>query len=182
MFFKKDPSKKPAEPKPKKEKVGLGAAPEKRVIKKNEGSAKAQKTAARLAAVQVLYQMRLNNQEAKSAVREFIDTRIGFELDGDKFVPADPELLTDIVMGVTKRWTDIEVILAKALADGKKGDVETLLESILRCGIFELMEHGKTDTGVIINDYLNVTTGFYDGKEPKIVNAILDKVAKAVRE
>lgn len=181
MFFKKAPANKTPEKK-KPEKRGLGAAPEKRVIRKNVGSAKAQKIAARLAAVQVLYQMRLNNQEAKSAVSEFIDTRIGFELDGDKFVPADVELLTDIVMGVTKRWTDIEVILAKALADGKKGDVETLLESILRAGIYELMAHGKTDTGVIINDYLNVTAGFYDGKEPKIVNAILDKVAKAVRD
>ncbi len=160
----------------------MGAAPEKRVIKKSAGSAKAQKTAARLAAVQVLYQMRLNNQEAKSAVREFIDTRIGFDLDGDKFVPADVELLEEIVMGVTKRWTDIDVILAKALADGKKGEVETLLESILRCGIYELMAHGTVDAGIIINDYLNVTTGFYDGKEPKIVNAILDKVAKAVRD
>ena len=138
--------------------------------------------AARLAAVQVLYQMRLNNQEAKEAVSEFIDTRVGFEFDGDVFVPADSELLTDIVMGVTKRWTDIEVILAKALSDGKKGDVETLLESILRCGIYELMAHGKVDTGVIINDYINVTVGFYEGKESKIVNAILDKVAKAVRD
>ena len=171
----------PEKKKPAK-RVGLGAAPEKRVIKKTAGSAKAQKTAARLAAVQVLYQMRLNNQEAKSAVREFIDTRIGFDLDGDKFVPADAELLEEIVMGVTKRWTDIEVILAKALADGKKGEVETLLESILRAGIYELMAHGKVDTGIIINDYLNVTTGFYDGSEPKIVNAILDKVAKSVRD
>src|ERR1035437_1359753 len=142
--------------------VGLGRAPERRGIKKTAGSAKAQKTAARLAAVQVLYQMRLNNQEAKSAVREFINTRLRFDLDGDKFVPADTELLEESVMGVTKRWTDIEVMLAKALADGKKGEVETLLESILRAGIYELMAHGKTDTGIIINDYLNVTTGFYE--------------------
>jgi N utilization substance protein B len=163
-------------------KTGLGRAPEKRVVKKTAGSAKAQKTAARLAAVQVLYQMRLNNQDAKSAVREFIDTRIGFNLDGDLFVPADAELLEDIVMGVTKRWTDVETIMAKALADGKKGEVETLLESILRAGIYELMASGKVDTGIIINDYLNVTNGFYDGKEPKIVNAILDKVAKSVRD
>ncbi len=162
--------------------VGLGRAPEKRVVKKTAGSAKAQKTAARLAAVQVLYQMRLNNQEAKSAVREFIDTRIGFDLDGDLFVPADAELLEEIVMGVTKRWTDIDVIVSKALADGKKGEVETLLESILRAGTYELMAHGKVDAGIIINDYLNVTTGFYDGKEPKIVNAILDKIAKSVRD
>lgn len=180
MVFKKSTTKKAA---PKKEKPGLGRAPEKRVVKKrNDGSDKAKKTAARLAAVQVLYQMRLNNQEAKSAVREFIDTRVGFELDGDAFVPADPELLTDIVMGVTKRWTDIEIILAKTLSEGKKSDVETLLEAILRCGIYELMAHGKVDTGVIINDYLNVTAGFYEKNETKIVNAILDKVAKAVRD
>jgi len=162
--------------------TGLGRAPEKAVVKKSEGSAKAQKTAARLAAVQVLYQMRLNNQDARSAVREFIDHRIGFDLDGDRFVPADPGLLKEIVMGVTERWTEIETIVSKALADGKKGGVETLLESILRAGTYELMAHGKVDAGIIINDYLNVTTGFYDGSEPKIVNAILDKVAKSVRD
>lgn len=161
---------------------GLGRAPEKRVVKKTAGSAKAQKTAARLAAVQVLYQMRLNNQAAAPAVREFIDKRIGFDLDGDLFVPADPELLEAIVMGVTERWATIEGIVAKALAAGKKGDVEILLESILRAGTYELMAHGDVDAGIIINDYLNVTTGFYDGKEPKIVNAILDKVAKSVRD
>jgi N utilization substance protein B len=172
MVQKKTPAKK----------SGLGRAPEKRVVKKSEGSAKAQKTAARLAAVQVLYQMRLNNQDAKSAVNEFIDHRVGFDLDGDLFVPADSNLLKEIVMGVVERWTDIDVIVGKALADGKKGEVETLLESILRAGTYELIAHSKVDTGVIINDYLNVTTGFYDGAEPKIVNAILDKIAKSVRE
>lgn len=165
-----------------KKKRGLGAEPEKRVVKKTAGSPKAQKTAARLAAVQVLYQMRLNNQDAKSALKDFIDTRVGFELDGDRFVPAETELLSEIVNGVVKRWTDIEVIVSKALADGKKGEVETLLESILRAGTYELMAHGSVDAGIIINDYLNVTNGFYDGGEPKIVNAILDKVAKAVRD
>jgi N utilization substance protein B len=161
---------------------GLGRAPEKAVVKKSAGSAKAQKTAARLAAVQVLYQMRLNNQEAKSAVREFIDHRIGFNLDGDLFVPANPDLLQEIVMGVTERWADIEAIVSKALADGKKGEVETLLESILRAGTYELLANSKVDTGIIINDYLNITTGFYEGSETKIVNAILDKVAKSVRD
>jgi N utilization substance protein B len=160
----------------------LARPPEKRVVKPTAGSPKAQKTAARLAAVQVLYQMRLNNQDAKSAVAEFIDTRVGFDLDGDRFVPADAELLNDIVLGVAARGADIEPVLAKALADGKKTDVELLLECVLRAGIYELIAHGTTDAGIIINDYLNVTTGFYDGNEPKIVNAILDKVAKAVRD
>lgn len=163
-------------------KNNLGRPPEKRVVKKTAGSPKAQKTAARLAAVQVLYQMRLNNQDAKTALRDFIDHRIGFELDGDRFVPADQDLLTDIVQGVTQRWADIEEIVSKALAAGKKNDVETLLESVLRAGTYELLAHGKVDSGIIINDYLNVTTGFYEGNEPKIVNAILDKIAKSVRE
>ncbi len=171
-----------AEKKKPAKRVGLGRPPEKRVVKKNAGSAKAKKTAARMAAVQVLYQMRLNNQEARSALREFIDTRIGFDLDGDLFVPADPDLLESIVLGVTQRWSDIEMIVAKALADGKKGDVEILLDSILRAGTYELLAHSAVDAAVIINDYLNVTTAFYDGKEPKIVNAILDKVAKVARD
>lgn len=155
--------------------------PEKPVVGKNKGSPKAQRTAARLAAAQVLYQMRLNNQDAKSALRDFINHRIGFNLDGDVFVPADTELLESIVSGVVERAEDIEGVMSAALAAGKKTEVETLLECILRAGIYEILAHGKTDAGIIINDYLNVTNGFYDGNEPKIVNAILDKVAKTVR-
>jgi len=151
-------------------------------VKKTEGSAKARKSSARLAAVQVLYQMRLNNQDAKSTLRAYIERRSGFELDGDILVPADEELLTDIIMGLQKRWEDVDAIVAKTLADGGKSGVELLLECILRAGTYELLAHGSIDTGIIINDYLNVTTSFYDGTEPKLVNAVLDKVAKAVRE
>ncbi len=165
-----------------KKRTGLGAAPEKPAVKKTAGSAKAQKTAARLAAVQVLYQMRLNNQDSKSALRDFIDYRIGFKIDGNVFVPADVDLLQEIVSGVVERWADIDAIISKALADGKKGEVETLLESILRAGTYELIANAKVDAPIIINDYLNVTTGFYEGKETSIVNAILDKVAKSVRD
>lgn len=155
--------------------------PEQRAVRKKEGSAKAKRTAARLAAVQVLYQMRLNNQDAKSAVREYISHRSGFRLDGDVYVPPDEELLESIVMGLQERWSDVDDVLSAALAAGKKGEVETLLASILRAGAYELLAHGKTDAGIIINDYLNVTGGFYEGQEPKLVNAILDKIAKTVR-
>ncbi len=156
--------------------------PEKPAVKKTAGSAKARKTAARLAAVQVLYQMRLNNQDADSAVREYIDHRSGFNIDGDVLVPADQELLIDIIKGLQKRWEDVDAMVSAALAAGKKTEVETLLECILRAGAYELLAHGKVDTGVIIHDYLNVAAGFYDGAEPKLVNAVLDRIAKTVRE
>lgn len=162
-------------------KTKIVRAPERPAVKKNKGSPKAKRTAARLAAVQVLYQMRLNNQEAKSAVKEYINHRSGFNIDGDVLVPADEELLHDIVMGVAERWSDVDDIVSAALAAGKKGEVETLLESILRAGAYELLAHGSTDTGIIINDYMNVTNGFYDGSEVKLVNAVLDKIAKTVR-
>jgi N utilization substance protein B len=164
-----------------KKPVAPAPEPERPVVKMTEGSAKAQKTAARLAAVQILYQMRLNNQDAPSALREFVKHRIGFEIDGDVFVPADRELLDSIVMGVHGRWTDIDEIVSAALAAGKKNEVEPLLDAILRAGAYELLAHGQVDTGIIIHDYLNVTTGFYEGTETKLVNAILDKVAKTVR-
>lgn len=156
-------------------------APEKRAAKKSAGSAKAKKTAARLAAVQILYQMRLNNQDAQSAVREYISHRSGFKLDGDVYVPPDEELLEDIILGLQKRWTDVDAVVTAALAQRKGGDVETLLEGILRAGAYEIIAHGKIDAGIIINDYLNVTTGFYGGTEPKLVHAVLDKIAKTVR-
>jgi N utilization substance protein B len=87
--------RKPAKPRP----VRPVKPPEKPAVKKNAGSAKARRSAARLAAVQVLYQMRLNNQDAASAAREYIRHRSGFNLDGDVFVPPDEELLEDIVRG-----------------------------------------------------------------------------------
>jgi len=160
----------------------LAAEPEKPVLKGNEGSAKAQKSAARLAAVQVLYQMSLNDQISKDALRDFVSNRIGYNLDGDLFVPANRNMLTDIVSGVENRLSDIDNIIENALANGDRADVELLLNNILRAGVYELIASSSVDAGIIINDYMNVTTAFYEGAESKIVNAVLDRVAKQVRE
>jgi len=168
--------------KPQPKKNNLGAAPEKRVLKGKEGSIKAKRTAARLAAVQVLYQMALNEQGAKEALKDFIQNRIGFKLDGEVFVPADEDLLKEIVLGVSSRLEDINNIMQSVLANGGRGNVELLLGNIIRAGIYELMADSKVDAGIIINDYMNVTNGFYEGSETKIVNAVLDKVSKQVRE
>ncbi|MDD9899750.1 MAG: transcription antitermination protein NusB [Alphaproteobacteria bacterium] len=146
-----------------------------------KGSAIARKTAARLAAVQVLYQMRLNNQNAKSALSEYASHRAGKDMDGDTLVTPDADLLDDIVNGVETRWADVDGIVSSALSDGGRETVEPLLDCILRAGVYEMIAHGSVDTGIIINDYLNVTVGFYEGTEKKLINAVLDKVGKTVR-
>lgn len=160
----------------------LGAPPEKPVIKADEGSDIAQKTSARLAAVQVLYQMQENQQDARSAVQDFIENRVGFDLDGDVFVPPNTDLLREIVIGVEHRDEDVRNIVTMALERGGKSDVENLLRMVLRAGVYELIAHPDIDTGIIINDYLTVTDSFYSGSETKIVNAVLDGVAKQVRQ
>ena len=163
------------------EKKSIRSPEERRVIKLNEGSAKARKSAARLAAVQVLYQMDMNEQGARSALKDFINHRIGFDLDGDVFVPADQDLLTKIIMGIYDRREDIEQIVMDSLKEGGHDGVEDIMRDILYAGIYELLAHGDIDKGIIISDYLNVAHAFYEGGEPKLINAILDKVAKAVR-
>lgn len=165
-----------------KKKNNLGAPPEKRAVKDKVGSAIAKRTSARLAATQVIYQMRHNNQDAQSAVEEFIARRIGFELEGDTVVPADKDLLKEIVLGFAAREADVRTLVSAALAQGGKSEVEDLLEAILLAGVSEIISNSNTDVGIIINDYLNVTDSFYTGSETKIVNAVLDGIAKKVRE
>ena len=156
-------------------------APEKRVVKMTEGSAKARRSAARLAAVQVLYQMDLNAQGPKDALRDFINTRIGYELDGDVFVPAEQDLLIDIVNGVFDRQNDLREMISGQLAQRGKEKVEPLLDAILHAACYELMAHIDIDAPIIISDYMNVSHAFYEDGAPKMVNALLDHVAKTVR-
>lgn len=166
----------------KKNKRPRGAPQPKRAVKLTEGSKRARLTAARLAAVQAIYQMEKNNQKAAGVLKDFSDNRIGYELDGDVMVPADSELLSEIVNGFEKRRDDIEAMLHGALGDEKYKTIDLLIKTVLYAGICELLENAQAETRIIINDYLNVTHAFYEeGGEAKIVNAVLDKLAKTLR-
>ena len=170
MTARKSSKKQKAAPKPKP------------IVKMTEGSAKARRSAARLAAVQVLYQMRQNDQNARTVLREFFDHRIGYEIDGDVLVPADRELLSEIVNGVEARREELEGIAAEAGAPAHNfSRLDLLLQCILLTGTWELLSNSDVDTGIIINDYLNVTEAFYEKGEKGLMNAMLDKVASAVR-
>lgn len=156
-------------------------APETRAVKLNEGSAKARRSAARLAAVQVLYQADLNDQSPREAMRDFLQNRNGFEFDGDIFVPANPELLEKIIDGVIDRRDDLDTMIAAQLAKKDKETTEPILNAILVAAAYEIMAHHDTDTPIIISDYMNVAHAFYEDGAPKMINAILDSLAKSLR-
>ena len=160
---------------------------------KPEGSQKARRTAARLAAVQAVYQMLANGQRA-NAVIEDIKTRPpgdGLE-DAGKMVTPDGALMAAIISGVDARRDDLAQLITGAqnrrnsIADdtvlAPPASIEPLLRSILMCGAYELLAHHETDAPLIITEYLDVTHAFYDQGESRLVNGILDKISKGVRD
>jgi N utilization substance protein B len=153
--------------------------PIKRQIK---GSAKARRNAARLAAVQCLYQMRQNGMNAEQVLGDYANNRLGIAEDGDIYVAADPVVLRGILTGVEERLELLVEMVGKALDPTRPLDrQEQLIQSILLCGAEELFAHPETDTALILSNYVEVAKAFYDGREPAMVNAALDALAKAIR-
>ena len=153
----------------------------KRDVKLNEGSKKARKRAARLAAVQILYQAEHQTQDILSVLAEYSKHRLGFNMDGDLFVPADTEILTKIINGYQDRKEDIKEIVTTALNGKNPKQIELLLLNIMELGAYELLAHHDIDAGIIIADYMSVTEAFFDNSEKKLVNAVLDNIKKSVR-
>ncbi len=141
-------------------------------------SRKARLIASRLAAVQCIYQMALSGLDEREVYQDYVERRMGREMEGDNYVPADLELLSKILDGVSANRNVLNDMIIGALNTKKP---EPLLQSILFCGMFELMSHTDIDAPVIINDYVNVTHGFFDQKEADLVNAVLDRQAKNLR-
>ncbi len=134
--------------------------------------------AARLGAVQMLYQMQTTGIEAKQALLHKEDYFSGKDLDGVSFIPADLELLTKIVTGYEDKAEEIALIV-ESVSKYEMSRLELILQCILKAGIYELLENDKEYTrGNVISSYLDITNAFYDKKEIGIINVILDKVSK----
>jgi N utilization substance protein B len=169
------PPKKPASNKSK-----ATPPPVKRVVK---GSAVARRNAARLAAVQCLYQMQHSKQDAEQALHDYMLHRYGIEEEGELFVAADMELLRALMTGVEDHATMLQDMLAKAFTDGNRPfeRQELLVQYILTVGAEELYTHAQTETPLIIHSYVEVAKAFYQDRTPSLVNAVLDKIAKVLR-
>ena len=146
--------------------------------KPRKPSKKARLIAARITAVQCLYQMAISGMSEREAYQDYVERRMGKEMEGDDYVPADLELLSKILTGVSDNRKTLNEMIVGAL---ETKTPEPLIQAILFCGLYELMAHGDVDSAVIINDYINVTHGFFDQNEADLVNAVLDRQAKNLR-
>jgi N utilization substance protein B len=140
------------------------------------------RSAARLAAVQALYQVELGGAEPDQVIREFVDERLKEEVDGFRLAEADRRLLADLVRGVAAGRAELDDMLAAVLdEDWPVERLETLLLTVLRAGAFELADRREVPVRVVISEYVAVADAFFAGKEPGMVNGVLDRLARALR-
>lgn len=149
--------------------------------------ANARKKLARLAAVQVLYQVAYEQQAAAQTIRDCVDSGFNSLKDDDGAANVatdlpDIELFGLLVDGVVKNQAEIDEMLSGAFSSNVSGDrMELLLRIIMRAGAYELHHNVDVPAGVIINDYVDVARAFFNAKEPGLVNAVLDKIGKTLR-
>ena len=138
---------------------------------------------ARLAAVQALYQIELTLSDPGGVVSEFLAHRLGREIDGDQYAEADRGFFADLVKGCSERRADVDGIVAAALPpDWPLARLESVLRAILRAGTYELLARSDVPARVAINEYVEIAHAFFSGKEPGMVNGVLDRIAHTLRE
>ena len=145
------------------------------------------RSAARLAAVQALYQMQMEGTALARLLNEFHQHRLGREVDdedheGEVFADAEVDFFDDIVSGVDARREEIDALLVGKLADGWTiARLDKTMLQILRAGAYELMARADVPTATAINEYVDVAKAFFDDREAKFVNGLLDAIGKDVR-
>ena len=149
-------------------------------------------TNARLNAIQAVYASEFSDKSIAEIIFQFLNGEIGNDLISENergkeefiVIPEmDRELFSKIVQEADNRKEDLDKIISTALSEGWQNDrLEVLLQAILRTGLAEFFVNTSLDTPIIINEYTDIARSFYDGAEVGLVNAVLNKFAKVIRE
>ena len=138
--------------------------------------------AARLAAVQALYQMDIAATPLNEILAEFESHWIGREVEGSQYLPAEAAFFRSIVRGVLDDQRALDPMVDKALSGGwPLKRVEALLRAVLRAGAFELSSRSDVPARVVVAEYVDVAHAFLDKDETGMVNAVLDQLARQLR-
>jgi N utilization substance protein B len=137
---------------------------------------------ARLAAVQALYQMDLAETDLSAVIEEFKAHRLGLEVENGTAGQADPEHFARVLQGVVTGQREIDPLIDHQLAEGwRLARIDSIVRAILRAATFELTELAEIPARVIISEYIEVAHAFFEGDESRVVNGVLDGLARKIR-
>jgi len=138
--------------------------------------------AARLSAVQALYQMDIAGTGLNDILAEFEGHWIGKEVEGAQYLPAEAAFFRDIVGGVVREQRTLDPLIDDALARGwPLKRIEAILRAVLRAGAYELGHRNDVPARVVVSEYVDVANAFVDKDETGMVNAVLDQIARQLR-
>lgn len=138
------------------------------------------RAAARMAAVQALYQLEMEpNTPVEIVISQFITHRFIQQDELVRYIKPDTDWFRTLVLGVQTSKEYLDEAIGKTLSDDWRFDrLETVLRTILRLGAYEICKEAEVPAPVVINEYVSITKAFFDQKEPSFVNASLDKIAR----
>jgi N utilization substance protein B len=140
------------------------------------------RSAARLGAVQALYQLEMTGGTPRAVVVEYIKHRLGQEIDGDAFVAADAHLFEELVLGAVEKQAELDPVIGAALTPEWPLDrLEMILRAILRVATFELAHRIDVPARVVITEYVDIAHAFFTGREPGMANGVLDRLGRELR-
>jgi N utilization substance protein B len=138
--------------------------------------------AARLAAVQALYQMDIASTGVNDILAEFESHWIGREVEGAQYLPAEAAFFRDVVSGVVREQRELDPVIDKVLAAGwPLKRIEAILRAVLRAGAYELGHRNDVPARVVVSEYVGVANAFVDKDETGMINAVLDQIARQFR-
>jgi N utilization substance protein B len=140
------------------------------------------RSAARLAAVQALYQQDMEGTPVARLLKEFHDHRLGATIEDQTYHDAEREFFDDVVSGADARRDEIDGLISDRLAQGWTLErLDRPMRAILRAGAYELIARADVPVGSVISEYVDVAHAFYDKTESGFVNGLLDSIAKHAR-
>ena len=140
------------------------------------------RSAARLAAVQALYQQEMEGTPIARLLREFHEHRLGATIEDATYVEAEQSFFDDVVSGDDARRDEIDSLISGRLAEGWTLErLDRPMRAILRSGTYELLARKDVPVASVISEYVDVAHAFYDKRESGFVNGLLDAVAKVAR-
>ncbi|PSO14804.1 transcription antitermination factor NusB [Bradyrhizobium sp. MOS003] len=138
--------------------------------------------AARLAAVQALYQMDIAGAGINDIFAEFESHWLGNEVEGDTYLPAEAAFFRDVVSGVVRDQQKLDPLIDEALSKGwPLKRIEAILRAVLRAGAYELQHRKDVPGRVVVSEYVDVANAFVDREETGMVNAVLDQIGRQFR-